>query len=118
LNDWQYAHRRPAALSQPSFHKLGRLIAEARANGMRVVVVALPTAPSRQYEVPDALVATVEEAGMTFLDDHFIPALAPDLFPDGLHLADEGKSIYTRLLAAELSQLVSPEPGSRGSDAE
>jgi hypothetical protein len=118
LNDWQYAHRRPAAPSQPSFHKLGRLLAEARANGMRVVVVALPTAPSLQYEIPDGLVATVEEAGMTFLDDRFTPALSPDLFPDGLHLADEGKAIYTRLLAAELSELVSPEPGPRGSDAQ
>jgi hypothetical protein len=99
---WQYAHRRPAAPSQPSFHKLGHLLAEARANGMRVVVVALPTAPSLQYEIPDGLVATVAEAGMTFLDDRFTPALSPDLFPDGLHLADEGKAIYTRLLAAEL----------------
>jgi hypothetical protein len=85
---------------------------------MRVVVVALPTALTLQYGIPDALVATVEEAGMTFLDDRFIPALSPELFPDGLHLADEGKSIYTRLLVAELSQLVSPKPRPRGSDAQ
>lgn len=88
----QDAHRRPAASSQPSFQELGRLLAGARANGTNVVV-ALPTAPSRQYEVPDALVATVGEADMTFLDDRFIPALPPDLIPDGLHLADKGKAI-------------------------
>jgi hypothetical protein len=118
LNDWQYAHRPAAPPSRPGFQKLGRLLAEARANGTKVVVVALPTASSRRYEVPDALVATVEGAGMTFLDNRFIPALSPELFPDGLHLADEGKAIYTPLLAAELARIVPPEPGPRGRGAE
>jgi hypothetical protein len=114
VNDWQYAHRPAVSTSQPSFRKLERLLAEARANGTQVVVVALPTASSRRYEVPDALVATVEQAGMTFLDDRVLPELPPDLFPDGLHLVDEGKAIYTPLLAAELARIVPPEPSPRG----
>ena len=66
LNDWQYSRQLAARPSPPVFQKLSRLLDEAKSNGMKVVVVALPTAPSRRYEVPDALVATVEGAGMTF----------------------------------------------------
>lgn len=119
VNDWQYAHRpTAAAASQPGFQKLARLLAEARANGMQVVVVALPTAPSRRDEVPKTLIETVEQAGMTFLDNRVMPGLPPDLFPDGLHLADEGKAIYTPLLAAELSRLVARQRGPGGTDRE
>jgi hypothetical protein len=77
-------------------------------------MVVLPTASSRRYEVPDALVATVEQAGMTFLDDRVLPELPPDLFPDGLHLADDGKAIYTPLLATERSPLVAHQQGPGG----
>lgn len=118
LNDWQYTHRPSAPPVQPRFRKLERLLAEARANNADVVVVALPTAPSRGYEVPNALVATVKAAGMTFIDDHSLAALPPELFPDGLHLADEGKAIYTPMLAEELTRIVARLQGSGGRGSE
>jgi hypothetical protein len=97
----------------PALLALERLVEAARARHVRVCFVAFPTYDARRpgpYPLEPAVLRTIAEAGMDFVDLRVAEGLAPADYEDDIHLKSSGRNRYTALLAAALAPLVGKPP--------
>lgn len=81
----------------PTFHRLRELLALARGQGVEVILAAMPV-PSA-YDLPPELGNIADEFGVGLIDCRRVPGVAPEMFPDGLHMDARAARLYTRFLA-------------------
>jgi hypothetical protein len=93
----------------PSYELLDRALALWRAEGIDVVLVAMPV-PSR-YEIDPVIVKKVRAAGARLMDARHLPGLTPADYPDGYHLGRRGAEIYTNFLAENLAESLGRRAG-------
>lgn len=84
-----------------TYTRLSRLIALAKEQSVRVIVVAMPQ--PKMYSLDPQIRATVEGMGMTFLDCRSVDGIGPNSFADEIHLAGAGALTYSRFLGRELA---------------
>ena len=89
---------------------LGRILDLYQNSRTRIVFLELPRAPLRlpDAKTPPRFLASV--AGLRYVSvlpkDTFRDLECPDLFADGLHLNHDGREIFSRRLAREVSTLI------------
>lgn len=91
----------PSSGRTNSYEVLDRALALWRAQGIEVVLVAMPI-PSR-YEIDPAVVRKAQAAGARLIDARDLPTLTPEDFPDGYHMGPRAAEIYTGFLATNLT---------------
>ncbi len=87
--------------AQPTYQRLEQLMALARANGVRIVFVAMPQ--EKPYTLDPRLKKTVEDAGMTLVDCRAVEGLDQKSYLDEAHLNSAGANIFSRFLADQLA---------------
>jgi hypothetical protein len=88
-------------MKPPTHSLLLRLLALARANHTRVIVVAMPA--REPYEIDPAVPAILKtDNNAVLMDCRFIPGITPVDFSDGWHLNADGAAIFTRYMATKL----------------
>ena len=106
-NQALYRHRQGA---EPPRRKrthaaLERLLARAHDEGSRLIFVAYPTlacAHGKCYDLDPETVGIVRQAGMTLIDLRHAPELGPERYADDVHLDDEGRARFSRMLGRAL----------------
>jgi hypothetical protein len=84
-----------------SYEVLDRALALWRAQGIEVVLVAMPI-PSR-YEIDPVVIQKAQAAGARFIDARDLPTLTREDFPDAYHMGQRAAEIYTKFLAEQLA---------------
>jgi hypothetical protein len=85
-----------------SYELLDRALTLWRAQGIEVVLVAMPI-PSG-YEIDPAVVMKAKSAGVRLIDARQLPALTREDFPDGYHMGPKAAETYTRFVAENLAE--------------
>jgi hypothetical protein len=85
-----------------SYQLLDRALALWRAQGIEVVLVAMPI-PSG-YEIDQAVVLKAQSVGARLIDARELPALTREDFPDGYHMGPKAAKIYTRFVAERMAE--------------
>jgi len=102
---------RPAP--EPTFERLDRLAELLKDSGADGIFAAMPLphiwAPYPQVQ------KTVESRGMTYVDARKIDGVGPDDFPDGYHMGENAKIVYSRFIAARLAERIAAS-GARPAD--
>ncbi|MCS6912537.1 MAG: hypothetical protein RMK29_04395 [Myxococcales bacterium] len=108
VNDVNYRHQAAQAgpVRSGSLRALRRLIDRAQQTGVRLCFVAYPTIPSQPYEVNPSVVALIRASGMDYLDLRRTTVLPARLYADEVHLSEQGRPIFSRLLADALAPLL------------
>jgi hypothetical protein len=112
--NFQYELRkaRGAEVRRPTYTSLQRLLAAARAAGVRICFVASPSRPRGtgpfQYGIDPQSLKMIADAGMLHLDLRAIDGLSADMYSDNVHLNPRGQPVYARRLARELNQAWKP----------
>lgn len=92
-------------------HKaLARMLETAKEHGSKLCFVAFPTLmPDKPmpYDLNDEAIKMIRDAGMYFIDLRKVDGLSPDKYADEIHLNAEGRPIYTKRLAQEISAILS-----------
>lgn len=101
INRDMKSEKHAGANPQTSYTRLSRLIALAKEQGVRVIVVAMPQ--QKMYSLDPQIRATVEGMGMSFLDCRKVDGIGPTSFADEIHLAGAGALTYSRFLGRELA---------------
>lgn len=100
---------------RPTYQRLEQFVHLAEANGVKVIVVAMPQ--KEHYTLDPGLQPVVESAGGTLIDARDVDGLTRADFMDQLHLNPTGATIYSRYLARQLVQKVLwPDNPSRPDD--
>ena len=84
-----------------SYKLLDRALALWRAQGIEVVLVAIPI-PSN-YEIDPAVIRKAHAAGARFIDARNLPSLTREDFPDGYHMGSRAAKLYTRFVAERVA---------------
>jgi hypothetical protein len=95
---------KPASGGKPSYRRLGKLIALASKDRIRVILVSMPQ--PIPYPVNEGLLAFARERGVDYHDGRFVEGLTGSHFVDGYHLGAEGAKVFSRALAGRMSGLV------------
>jgi len=95
-----------------TYELLDRALALWRAQGIQVVLVAMPI-PSG-YEIDQAVLLKAQAAGARFIDARQLPALTRADFPDGYHMGPRAAQIYTRFVAEGLADTLRKYAGRVG----
>jgi len=101
-----------AALPNPPYGLITRMLERARESHVRVILVAMP---ARDFETVDAnLMKLLAAHDVTFIDGRNFPGQVPELFePDGWHLQVEtGGKLFTKFMAKEFASHISTSPSS------
>jgi hypothetical protein len=112
--NFQYEQRqaRGTEARRPTYKSLQRLLADARAAGVRLCFVASPSKPRGtgpvRYAIDPHSLKMIADAGMLHLDLRAIDGLSPDMYNDNVHLNPRGQPVYARRLARELNQAWKP----------
>jgi hypothetical protein len=88
-------------IARNSYNRLARFLALAAAQGVRVIVVAMPQPVA--YSLDPQIKLTVEGAGMNLLDCRSVDGISTASFADEIHLASGGAAVYSRFLGRELA---------------
>ncbi|MEZ6067100.1 MAG: hypothetical protein R3B90_15675 [Planctomycetaceae bacterium] len=80
-----------------TYERLARLIDLARADGVRVILAAMPV--PTPYELDEPLLELVAARNVELLDCRQIEGVTDDMFPDGLHMNSDASARYTTHLA-------------------
>jgi len=88
----------PAAPS--TYLRLQALLETARAQGVQVVLAAMPIPDP--YEIDPELPGLAQQHGAALVDCRRVPGIAVEMFPDGLHMNADASRLYTRFLAEQL----------------
>jgi hypothetical protein len=109
MNEVIYKHEQAAAAAAPhrarTHHALERLLERAREEGSRLVFVAYPTqeaARGNPYALDPTTVEILHDAGVQLLDLRRVDSIPPELYIDDIHLGEEGRERWSRLVAAAL----------------
>jgi len=100
--------RPPNDQKAKSYELLDRALKLWRAQGIEVVLVAIPTPSS--YQIDEAVIQKVQATGARLIDARQLPALSPEDFPDGYHMGPRAAQIYTRFVAEKLSDALKQNP--------
>jgi hypothetical protein len=112
--NFQYERQRAqgAQASEPTYKSLQRLLADARAAGVRLCFVAFPSNPGVRgpvrYPIEPQALKMIADAGMLHLDLRAMDELSADMYTDNVHLNSRGQPVYARRLARELSEAWKP----------
>ena len=83
-----------------------------RKHGVKAYFVPMPQ--PRHWALDPAAVAVIRENGAHLIDGRSIPGMVESEFSDGYHLAETGRTRFTRFLASrlsdELSTTAAPSP--------
>ena len=94
-----------AKTTSKSYQRLSRLLATAKQDGVRVVVVAMPQ--PIVYALDPQIKTVVESAGMTFLDCRVVNGISSASFVDEMHLGPGGALTYSHFLGSQLAGKIS-----------
>jgi len=100
----------------PTFERMRRLAEMFKETGAHGIFAAMPL--PHIWEPYPQVERTIEDAGMTYIDARKIDGVGPDDFPDGYHMGEKAKVIYSRFIAAELAERIrasAARPASRPS---
>lgn len=100
LNNRRKTERRATA-PPPTYERLRSLLADARQDGVTVVIAAMPV--RTPYELDTALLATLDEGQARLIDCRDVPGIVPEMFPDGIHMNETAAVTYSRYLARQLT---------------
>jgi len=103
----------PGGTVLPGERRLAEMFKETGAHG---IFAAMPL--PHIWEPYPQVERTIEDAGMTYIDARKIDGVGPDDFPDGYHMGEKAKVIYSRFIAAELAERIrasAARPASRPS---
>jgi hypothetical protein len=81
----------------PTFHRLRQLLTLARADGVEVLLAAMPV--PEPYDIEPEVRQLADELGVRLIDCRRVPGVTPEMFPDGLHMDVRAARLYTRFLA-------------------
>ena len=91
----------PPGGTAKSYALLDRALAMWRAQGIEVVLVAMPIPSS--YQIDPVVIRKAQAAGVRLIDARNLPTLTREDFPDGYHMGSRAAQIYTRFLAESLA---------------
>ena len=97
----------------PVYAKAKRLMALAKANGVRVVWVAMPLRPDMHHIIDPDLLKVVAEAGMSFMDCRQVPGLDASKFKDHWHMNEDGGRVFSRYMGRALPKYVDEVLGAK-----
>ena len=104
--------RQSASDPPRTYDKLTQLIRSLRKHGVKAYFVPMPQ--PRHWTIDPAAVAVIRENGAHLIDGRSIPGMVESEFSDGYHLAETGRTRFTRFLASrlsdELSTTAAPSP--------
>ncbi|MCP4375439.1 MAG: hypothetical protein GY794_04605 [bacterium] len=86
----------------PTFERIGRLAKLVKDTGARGVFVAMPLPDI--WDTDPQVEQAIKEMGMTYIDARKIDGITPEDFPDGYHMGEKAKLIYSRFIAARLAE--------------
>jgi len=86
----------------PSYTRMHRFLAAARARGDKVLFVAIPLPHS--YEITDELRTAIREGGANLIDMQGVEPLIGQDFPDGYHLSEEAAPRLSRALGRAMME--------------
>lgn len=88
---------------------LERFLQRAKSSGARFCFVAFPTrncAAGKPYDLNRETLTLIEQAGFPFYDLRQVKDLKPEMYRDELHLLENGREIYSRVLAQQIAPLL------------
>lgn len=109
MNDANFRHEAAGGAPRtPSYAAFERLLARAESKKTRLLWIAFPTKQTSTAPValPADILGSIARHGQRFLDLRGVPGLEATHYADPLHLTEEGKSVYTHILATELPALI------------
>ncbi len=89
----------------PDYSRFERFLGMIERSGAALVVVAFPTQSEDgefPYTIDPKVRSLVESYGFVFKDLRRVEGLENSMYQDYIHLTDEGKMVYTRILAGEI----------------
>lgn len=85
-----------------NYWRLERFLKLVKRSGASLMVVAFPIRPvdgKPGFDIDPDAVRLIESYGFIFKDMRLVDGLQPAMYRDGLHMTDDGKKIYTKVLS-------------------
>ncbi len=99
------------------YSRLERFLKMIKRSGATLIVVAFPQLSKNgkyPYGIDPKIRLLVESYGFVFKDLRQVKGLESGMYRDDIHLTAEGREIYTRALAYEVSRALSGSKAGRG----
>jgi hypothetical protein len=95
------------------YRGLRAVLRAAQERGCRICFVAFPMLPPKNssvYPLDARALSLIRQAGMDFVDLRHLPSLPSSYYVDDIHLNEEGKAIYSRILAEAVQDTLAAHP--------
>lgn len=112
--NFKHEHKRTPDTAAPkyTYETFRRFVGRAHQEGVQVLFVAFPNQSDKPgelpYELAPEVLETITAAGMLHLDLRKVDGLSPALYEDDIHLNEQGRPVYTRKFAEELTKIWQP----------
>ncbi len=86
---------------QPTFTRISRLAQKFKKSGCQGIFVAMPL--PEPWDTDPEVEAAVKSKGMAYVDARNLEGLTAEDFPDGYHMGERAKELYSHFIAKEIA---------------
>jgi len=86
----------------PTFRRVERLAKIFKDSGTHAIFVAMPL--PEHWEMDPEVEKLVRDSGMTFIDARKVEGIETEDFPDGYHMGDRARGIFSRFIAGKIAE--------------